>query len=190
MTLRVGEAAARLPDGAWMVGGSWGAYEQWEMSSTGREGDAEDEDATPDPSTRFDPDRSLIDPVSPGNPAILWNWDRSLHLANGAALEAAGAECDWQGVECEDGEMTGRVNRAAANRIRAAIPPKTDEQRLAEARTAPRARSAPTRSTTPSRPARRRRRDGSLPGSTRIWSWWTAVPSRCRPPRSRTSGWS
>ncbi len=136
MTLRVGEAAERLPNGAWMVGGSWGAYEEWEMSSTGREGDAAGADAASDESPRFDPDRSLIDPVSPGNPAILWNWDRSLHLANGAALEAAGADCDWPGVECEDGEMTGRVSRVAADRIRAAIPPRTAGQRLAEARVA------------------------------------------------------
>lgn len=137
MTLRVGEAADRLPDGAWMVGGSWGAYEQWEMSSTGREGEAQGEDAGQGGTGPFDPDRSLIDAVSPDNPAILWNWDRSLHLANGAALEAAGAECDWPGVECgENGEMTGRVGRTAANRIRAAIPPRTDSQRLAEARIA------------------------------------------------------
>ena len=119
-----------------MVGGSWGAYEQWELSSTGRDGDAEGEDPAQDRSTPFDPDRSLIDAVSPENPAILWNWDRSLHLANGAALEAAGADCGWPGVECEDGEMTGRVSRATANRIRSAMPPKTASQRFAEARVA------------------------------------------------------
>ena len=131
---RVGEAAERLPAGAWMVGGSWGAYEQWEMSSTGREEVGTPEAAGPD--EPFDLDRALIDSVSAENPAILWNWDRSLHLANTAALEAAGAECGWPGVECRDGEPTGRVNRAAASRIRSAIPPKTFEQRLAEARAA------------------------------------------------------
>ncbi len=129
----VRRTAGRLPPGAWMVGGMWGAYEQWAMSSTGAEGAAGDPDATPEP---FRPDRSLIDPVSPNTPALLWNWDRSQILANGAALDAAGATCDWPGVECEGGEPTGRLDEAAADRVRGAIPPKTMEQRLAEARAA------------------------------------------------------
>lgn len=126
----VEEAATRLPDGAWMVGGMWGAYEQWAQSSTGRGGDLDK------PEEIFRPDRGLIDPVSRRNPALLWNWDRSLYVANGAALAAAGADCSWEGVECEAGEPTGRVDGAAAGRIREAIPAKTMEQRLAEARVA------------------------------------------------------
>ena len=124
----VGDAAERLPDGAWMVGGMWGAYEQWAMSSTGREDDRGN--AAP-----FRPDRSIIDPVSPTNPAILWNWDRTQYLANGAALAAAGVACG-EGVECMSGVATGRVSGQVAERIRAAIPPKTLEQKLAEARIA------------------------------------------------------
>lgn len=125
----VRETAERLPDGAWMVGGMWGAYEQWALSSTGREAAAR-------PDARFMPDRALVDPVSPANPALLWNWDRSQHLANGAALAAAGADCAWPGVECRDGEPTGRLSREAADRIRGAIPAKPMEQKLAEARMA------------------------------------------------------
>lgn len=126
----VRETAGRLPEGAWMTGGVWGAYEQWAVSSTGRGQDLEK------PEEIFRPDRSLVDPVSPDNPALLWNWDRSQYLANGAALEAAGATCAWQGVECVDGETTGRVDAEAARRIRGAIPPKTLERRLAEGRAA------------------------------------------------------
>ncbi|GMV04316.1 MAG: amidohydrolase [Gemmatimonadota bacterium] len=125
----VRETADRLPDGAWMVGGMWGAYEQWALSSTGREAAAR-------PDARFMPDRVLVDPVSPANPALLWNWDRSQHLANGAALAAAAADCSWTGVECRDGEPTGRLSREAADRIRRAIPAKPMEQKLAEARMA------------------------------------------------------
>jgi hypothetical protein len=125
----VAEAAERLPDGAWMTGGMWGAYEQWALSSTGGgEGGAA--------AGTFRPDRTLIDDVSSTNPALLWNWDRSQLLANDAALAAAGADCSWAGVECEGDVPTGRVNEAAAARIRGAIPPKTMEQRLAEARAA------------------------------------------------------
>ncbi|HEX7184209.1 MAG TPA: amidohydrolase family protein, partial [Thermoanaerobaculia bacterium] len=79
----------------------------------------------------------MIDPATPDNPALLAKWDRSLFLANGAALAAVGASCRWEGVECDDaGEMTGRLSPEAAQRVRAAIPPRPLEQRLAEARAA------------------------------------------------------
>ena len=113
---RVREARDRLPRGAWLVGGDWGAYA---LDST------------------FRPHRSLIDPTTPDNPALLAKWDRSLYLANGAALAAVGASCGWEGVECDDtGQMTGRLSPAAAQRVQAAIPPRPLEQRLAEARAA------------------------------------------------------
>ncbi len=125
----VGDAAQRLPDGAWMQGGMWGAYEEWAMNSTGREDDSSG------PVEAFRPDRSLIDPVSPDNPAILWNWDRSQFLANGAALAAGGIDCS-DGIECEGGVPTGRVTEEAAATIQRAIPVKTTEQKLAEAKIA------------------------------------------------------
>lgn len=113
---RVREARDRLPRGSWLVGGDWGAY------------------ALDSP---FRPHRSMIDPVTPDNPALLAKWDRSLFLANGAALAAVGASCQWPGVECDDaGAMTGRLSPEAAQRVRAAIPPRPLEQRLAEARAA------------------------------------------------------
>jgi predicted amidohydrolase YtcJ len=126
----VAATAERMPEGAWLVGGLWGAYEQWAVSSTGRGEDLEK------PEALFRPDRSLIDPVSPDHPAILWNWDSSQFLANGAALDAADVDCSWEGVECTEGSMTGRMSSEAARRIRMAIPDKTMEQRLAEARAA------------------------------------------------------
>ncbi|HSM06858.1 MAG TPA: amidohydrolase [Longimicrobiales bacterium] len=129
LAAEVEATARRLPPGAWMIGGSWGAYEQWEMSSAGEgEGGAA--------SGTFRPDRSVLDPVTPDTPALLWNWDRSQHLANGAALDAAGADCSWPGVECEEGVATGRLTAEAAARVRAAVPDKSMDQRLAEARAA------------------------------------------------------
>lgn len=113
---RVREARDRLPRGTWLVGGDWGAYAL---------------------ESQFRPDRSAIDEVTPDNPALLSKWDRSLFLANGAALAAAGASCDWPGVECDEtGRMTGRLSPEAAERVRAVIPPKSMEQSLAEARAA------------------------------------------------------
>jgi predicted amidohydrolase YtcJ len=122
-------ARDRLPAGAWLTGGDWGAYEAWGAGSTGRE-------AIRSTSPGFRPHRAMIDSVTPDTPVLFSKWDRSAYLANGAALRAAGADCAWSGVECESGQPTGRVNGEAAARIRRIIPPKSMEQRLAESRTA------------------------------------------------------
>ena len=61
---KVREARDRLPAGAWLVGGDWGAY------------------ALESP---FKPHRSMIDGETRSNPALLSKWDRSMYLANGAA---------------------------------------------------------------------------------------------------------
>jgi hypothetical protein len=125
---RVREAGDRLPGGAWIVDGDWGAYEAWGQGSAGAE--------APQGGEAFRPRRGMIDAITRDHPALLSKWDRSAYLANGAALAAAGAECAWEGVECESGEMTGRLSPEAADRIRAVIPPKSLDQRLAEARVA------------------------------------------------------
>ena len=125
---RVREARDRMPAGSWLVGGEWGAYEAWARGSTGSDSAAR--------APAFRPHRGLLDSLTPATPALLGKWDRSAYLANGRALALAGASCDWEGVECEGGRPTGRLTPAAAQRLRAAIPPKTLEQRLAEARLA------------------------------------------------------
>jgi predicted amidohydrolase YtcJ len=126
---RVREARDRLPAGSWMLGGDWGAYEAWAMGGTGQE-------AARAQQREFRPHRAMIDSLTTQHPVLLSRWDRSLHLANARALELAGADCAWDGVECEAGVATGRLTPAAAARIRAVVPPKPLEQRLAEARLA------------------------------------------------------
>ena len=127
---RVREARDRMPAGAWLVGGDWGAYEAWAQNSTGQPQAAQQRRA------EFRPHRTMLDSLTPNTPVLLSKWDRSAHLANGRALAIAGATCEWEGVECENGRPTGRLNAAAAARVRRAIPPKPLEQKLAEARTA------------------------------------------------------
>lgn len=129
-TLRARVAAAhdRLPEDAWITGGQWGAYEAW-AHGAGPGKQAKQRES-------FHPDRSLLDGLTPDRPVLLWNWDRSRWLANGAALEAAGAGCDWPGVECRDGIPTGRLDPEAGERLLQSVPEKSLEQRLAEARTA------------------------------------------------------
>lgn len=127
---RVKAARDRLPQGAWITGGDWGAYEDWNAGSAGA--------AQKTRATRFSPDRSIVDSVTPQTPVFLQRWDRSAYLANAAALAAAKLECarPVAGLECVGGRATGRVSGAALERVRAAIPAKSFEQRLREARVA------------------------------------------------------
>lgn len=126
---RVREAASRLPAGSWMIGGDWGAYEAWAQNSTGPGAGGPRQGA-------FSPTRDLIDSLTQGIPALLSKWDRSVFLANSRALELAGAGCAWEGVDCAGGRPTGRLTPAAAEKVRAAMPPKALSQRIAEAQVA------------------------------------------------------
>src|SRR5688572_9890432 len=131
---RVREARERLPRGAWLLGGEWGAYEAWAANSAGgRRGAA---GSATDSTRIFRPRRAMIDSITRETPALLSKWDRSVFLANGRALDLVGATCEWEGVECENGRTTGRLTPAAADRVRRAIPAKPLEQRLAESRAA------------------------------------------------------
>ena len=128
---RVKAAVARMSPGAWLTGGDWGAYEDWEANSTGA-GTASGQ------RRRFSPDRSVIDSVTGTTPVLLNRWDRTAYLANGLALERSGLSCarPVEGLECLNGRATGRVSGAALARVRRAIAPKTFDQRLREARAA------------------------------------------------------
>ncbi len=100
---RVAEADRRLPRGAWMLGGDWGAYD---LEST------------------WAPRRDPLDEVLTDRPALLNKWDRSQYLANAAALRAAGID-----PATHDGYVEGDELR----RVREAVPPAGLDQRLAEA---------------------------------------------------------
>ncbi len=128
---RVRGAKERLPDGAWIIGGDWGAYEDWEFGSSGETDRNTDR-------RHFTPHRDMIDSVTVETPVLLSRWDRSQYLANTKALQLAGLSCEQpvQGLECVDGRATGIVTEAALEQIRNVIPPKSFEQRLMEARTA------------------------------------------------------
>jgi predicted amidohydrolase YtcJ len=125
---RIGEATGRMPSGAWITGGNWGAYEAWALGSAG----AADEEAT----EPFSPHRGMIDAITPDHPVLVNRWDRSAFLANGPALDAGGVECSWPGVECEAGVPTGRLSPDAARRLQSGIPPRSRELRREEARAA------------------------------------------------------
>jgi predicted amidohydrolase YtcJ len=123
-------ARDRLPAGTWLTGGDWGAYESWAQGGTGQQ------PATQARRTEFRPHRALIDSITPNTPVLLSKWDRSAYLANARALALAGLACGQEGVECDNGVLTGRLSGTAVNRVRSVIPPKPLEQRLIEARAA------------------------------------------------------
>ncbi|UCC83260.1 MAG: amidohydrolase [Gemmatimonadota bacterium] len=133
---RVAAARDRLPEGAWILDGDWGAYEEWEMGSTGREEGAA-------PAERFKPHREMIDALTPETPVLLSRWDGSEYLANGVALELAGITRetrDPEGGTIErdpaTGEPTGILTGRAVGLVRRVIPEKSFEQRVLEARVA------------------------------------------------------
>ena len=133
---RVRGARDRLPPGAWILGGDWGAYEEWAMGSTGGEGEGA-------AGRRFEPHRDMIDPYTPETPVLLSRWDRSEFLANGVALELAGISretADPSGGTIErdpaSGEPTGILTGTAVEMVRDVIPPKSWGQRLLEAKAA------------------------------------------------------
>ncbi|WP_419950057.1 amidohydrolase [Candidatus Palauibacter sp.] len=137
----IARAAERLAPGSWITRGDWGAYEEWEVGSTGREGEggaAEGGDASA--GGPFTPHRDLIDDVTPNHPVLVNRFDRFVYLANSLALDMAGitdATPSPPGgmiAKDEDGRVTGILTGSAVDLVRAAITPKSFEQRLTEVR--------------------------------------------------------
>jgi predicted amidohydrolase YtcJ len=124
---RVAETVERLPAGMWMTGGMWGAYEQWAMGDTGAERGYREQ---------WKPHRNEIDDLTPDTPVLLHRWDREMFLANSVLIDLEDVNCNWSGVECENGEPTGILYPSAAERVLENVPPKTLDHRLAEARLA------------------------------------------------------
>lgn len=131
-TERIAAAARRLPKGSWITRGDWGAYEQWSAGSSGREGPTE---AAGQP---FTPDRALIDAVTPDHPVLVNRFDRSMYLANSAALDLAGITEQTRPPaggaidRDETGRLTGMLRGTAVDLVRSVIPPVPFEQRLVQ----------------------------------------------------------
>ena len=72
---RIKELIASLPEGEWITGGYWGAYDQWtEDSAGGKHREA------------FTPDLSLISDITRNYPIFIRKFDDSEFAANGTAL--------------------------------------------------------------------------------------------------------
>src|SRR4029453_18601036 len=78
---RVKEVVARLPKGEWILGGYWGAYDQWASGSTGggrREA--------------FSPDMRAVEAITKDHPMFIRKFDDSEFAVNSAALQAVGID--------------------------------------------------------------------------------------------------
>jgi predicted amidohydrolase YtcJ len=130
---RVSEAAERLPAGAWLTGGDWGAYAQWAAGSAG---------AASARAAEFVPTRAVIDGATGDRPALISRFDRQVYLANTRALALAGITGDTPDpeggeiVRDAEGQPTGLLRGAAYQLVQRAIPPPSLAQRRAEARRA------------------------------------------------------
>ena len=79
----VWKAVRNLEMAEWITGGFWGACEQRKKASAGEEKNIKEQ---------WKPDRWMIDDLTPDNPVLLWNYDRSMYLANSIALELSGLD--------------------------------------------------------------------------------------------------
>lgn len=124
-----------IPEGEWITRGLWGAYEAWGAGeATVADG------AGANFKDRWRPNRATIDGLTPNTPVFVSSFERpaELHLANTAALRAAGLETEvLEGMAVnEDGTPTGLIEKGspAIDRIRETITPKSHERILNEIR--------------------------------------------------------
>ena len=98
---RVKEVTARLPKGEWIVGGFWGAYDEWAAGSTGNQ--------RKEP---FAPDINLVNDLTADYPMFIRKFDDSQFTANQAAFRAL--KLDLNNPQAPDVEFLrdtqGRIN--------------------------------------------------------------------------------
>ena len=76
---RVKEVSARLAKGEWILGGYWGAYDQWAAGSAGA-----------NRREPFSPDMQAVEALTRDHPMFIRKFDDSEFAANAAALSAVG----------------------------------------------------------------------------------------------------
>jgi len=77
---RVRDVVARLPKGEWILGGFWGAYDQWAAGSAGNRREA------------FSPDMRAVEAITKDHPMFIRKFDDSEFAANAAALRVVGID--------------------------------------------------------------------------------------------------
>ncbi len=112
----IGDFAAKLPKGRWILNGNWD-HENWTPASL--------------------PARQLIDDVTPDNPVFINRLDGHMALANTLALKLAGITRETPDppggtiVRDAGGEPTGVLKDAAMSYVYKVIPPPAEDEMIA-----------------------------------------------------------
>ncbi len=116
---RVKEVMSRLPKGEWIVGGYWGAYDEWTAGSAGNQ--------RREP---FAPDISLVNAITNDYPMFIRKFDDSQFAANQAAFRALKLDLnnpqapDVEFLKDSQGRPTGHMRGKGVTRLFASIIPR------------------------------------------------------------------
>jgi predicted amidohydrolase YtcJ len=130
---RVREVIARLPKGEWIVGGFWGAYEEWAAGSAGAQ--------RREP---FAPDMKLVDEITVDYPVFIRKFDDSQFAANRAALRAANIDlrnpqaADVEFLKDSQGHFNGHLRGKGVARLFSTVAPRnfSRERRIQQTKNA------------------------------------------------------
>ncbi len=130
---RVKEVTARLPEGEWIVGGFWGAYDQWAAGSAGNQ--------RREP---FAPDIRLVNEITAHYPMFIRKFDDSQFAANHAALRALNLDpnnpqaSDVEFLRDSQGRLNGHMRGKGVTRLFNAVIPRnfSRERRIQQTKNA------------------------------------------------------
>ncbi len=117
---RVKEVISRLPKGEWVVGGFWGAYDQWAAGSAGSQ-----------QRQPFAPDMKLVEEITADYPMFIRKFDDSQFAANQAALRAANIDktnpqaADIEFIKDSQGRFNGHMRGKGVTRLFSTVVPRT-----------------------------------------------------------------
>ncbi|HSE31235.1 MAG TPA: amidohydrolase [Pyrinomonadaceae bacterium] len=117
---RVKDVTSRLAQGEWIVGGFWGAYDQWAAGSAGGQ-----------KREPFAPDMRLVEDITAAYPMFIRKFDDSQFAANRAALHAVKVDPDnpsapdVEFLKNSRGRFNGHMRGAGVTRLFASVVPRT-----------------------------------------------------------------
>lgn len=130
---RVKEVTARLPKGEWILGGFWGAYDEWTAGSAGAQ--------RREP---FAPDMRLVEEITADYPVFIRKFDDSQFAANQAALRAAKLDpgnpqaADVEFMKDSQGRFNGHMRGKGVARLFSNVAPRnfSRERRIQQTKNA------------------------------------------------------
>ena len=117
---RVRDVISRLPKGEWIVGGFWGAYDEWAAGSAGGQ--------RREP---FAPDMNLIEEITADYPMFIRKFDDTQFAANRAALRTANIDAnspqaaDIEFLKDNQGRFNNHMRGKGVTRLFSSVVPRT-----------------------------------------------------------------